>query len=183
MKTDFVIPLAAAFIGAAASFAGVLYSQNASLQVEKLKWEQAYRDETRKNSGTVLSDVAREMSTAVQRVSYLMWQVEMTPESLKAEDFANYDKETKLQMPKLFAAQVLLATNNKPAHDKLYPLISAYWSLDAKISMAGRQFRTNRKAAIETLSGYIKDRNALEQRLIRDFAAAGSMLAPPDAGK
>jgi hypothetical protein len=181
MNSDVVVPVAASVIAALASIGGVLYSQNATLQVEQLKWEQGRRDDFRKSAGAALAELAKELSVAVQRTSFILWQVEMTPDALRFEDFAAYDKETKIQMPKIVASQILLATASKQTHDRLLPLINSYWALDERISIAGRNFRTNRTAGLKALMDDVKTKNRLESQLIRDFAAAGESLTSFEA--
>jgi len=130
MKSEILIPITAALIAALASIGGVLYSQNASLELERYKFDQTRAEEVRKLRAAALTDFAKEFATAYQRSAYLVWQVEMMADSLRTEDFNTYDKDTKAHLPKLVAAQIALATHGKSLFDQVSPRLNEYYALD-----------------------------------------------------
>lgn len=181
MKSEIVIPIIAALIAALASIGGVLYSQNASLELERYKFDQTRAEEVRKLRAAALTDFAREFATAYQRSAYLVWQVEMTADSLRAEDFNAYDKETKAHLPKLVAAQIALATHGKSLFDQVSASLKEYYALDERISIAGKRFRQSKDAGLSALAEDVKGINEFEARMTRSLASAGDSLAVPGA--
>jgi hypothetical protein len=177
MKSDIVIPIAAAVITALASIAGLVYSQSASLSLERYKFEQMKAEEVRKLRAAALTDFAKEFATAYQRAAYVIWQVEMTSNELRAEDFNLYQKETKEHMPKLVAAQIALATHGKQLFDQVQGSLKEYYSLDERISIAGKQFRHSKEAGLRALAEDVKNINEFEARMTRSLADAGDSLA------
>ena len=153
MNAQVFIPVVAALIAALASIGGVLYSQNNVLRVESVKWEKSRADETRRAQASALSDYAREISTAVQRITYIMWQVEMTSNALTSKEFSTYEQETKQQFPRLFASQVMLATTNVCAYNLVEPVARKFYKLDERIVVAGRRFTTARQSGARDVRG------------------------------
>ena len=184
MKSEIMIPVFSTVITALASIGGILYSQSATLELERYKFEQTKIEETRKSRAAALADFAREFATAYQRAAYLIWQVEMMADLLQVKDFATYDRDAKAHQPKLVAAQIMLATYGKSLFDEVAPLLGEYYALDERISVAGRQFRVNRNAGLRALANDVQTIKSFENRVTVALGHVGeSLIAEPLASR
>lgn len=177
MKSEVVVPIVATVVSAIVSIAGILYTQNASLELERRKWDQSQREDARKSEMQALVDFSRELATAYQRSEYIVWRAEVMPETLKSSDFDEYQKEVRAQFPRLISSQMLLATQNRLAHDELAGIADDYRAMDERIVMAGKKISKNHFETMRILRLESNRIQRFEADLVRSLEKARAHIA------
>ncbi|TXG84171.1 MAG: hypothetical protein E6R14_05355, partial [Thermomicrobiales bacterium] len=112
MKAELNAPIIVAALAAAASIFGVLYSQHATLKLERQKWELNVETERLKLEREAVADFAKTMASAFYLSENMIWRIEMMAPTLTQRDFLNYAAASEAIKPKLATAEVMLAATS-----------------------------------------------------------------------
>lgn len=156
MKTEHIAPVLVAIIAAMASVGGILYNQFGALRLEREKWHQSLTNERTKLEREAVAQFAKDFAASFYLAEKMMWRTEMTFNSLKENDFAEYAKQSDLLKPKLSMSEVVLATVDSKRHTRVSPLLAELRRIDEQLIMAGPRIKAERQKVFELLNAEVK---------------------------
>ena len=170
------VTLIAAMIAAITSVANIFFSNWTAISLERTKLEYSREEEAKKSLRLAVAEFARELSTATQRITWLVWVAEHDPDSLLEKDFDSYDADIKAILPRLFTSQVIVAAYDKNTHDRLMELSQRVYHIDSDIGKARVAFRRSPPEGIKALQKSARDTWNFVNSLPEDLAKVASTL-------
>jgi hypothetical protein len=164
------ITLVAALIAAITSVGNVYFNYLSATSLEREKWQKAREDDAKKNLRLALADFSRELSTGVQRATWLLWIAENNPSAFSEKDLSTYDEEMRAILPRFLTARVVVAAHDMATYERLSELSNRLYKLDADIAVAGRTFRTSRAQGLKELQRLSREVQQLRPSLPGDLA-------------
>ena len=164
------ITLIAALLAAVTSVGNVYFNYLSATSLERARWQKAREDESRKNLRVALAEFSRELATAIQRGTWLLWSAQNSPSTFSEKDLATYDDEMRSILPRLLTSRVMLAAHDTAAYERVADLSSRLYALDADIAVAGQQFRQSRAEGLQALQRLHDDAQQLHSSLAGELA-------------
>ena len=150
MKTEH-FPLVIAIIAAAASIAGIAFSQYGAVALDRQKWEQSQSDLKQKSLEEAVFNYARDLGGALQQVELLSWTAINDPESVTATAMNGYDKSSGEILNKIAGHRLILVAQNPTAAAATDKAANAFYVADECVSKAGVQLRADRASGLAAL--------------------------------
>jgi lipopolysaccharide export LptBFGC system permease protein LptF len=170
------VTLIAAMIAAITSVSNIFLSNWTATSLERTKLKYMRAEEAKKSLRLAVAEFARELSTATQRIRWLVWIVEQDPDSLSEKDFDSYDADIRAMLPRLFTSQVVVAAHDKNTHDRLMSLARWVYRIDSDIGKSRVAFRRSRPEGIKALQKFARDTRNFVDLLPEELAKVVSTL-------
>jgi hypothetical protein len=150
MKGD-RLALVVAIVAAAASLAGVAYTQYGNMRLDRQKWEQSQVELKQKALSDAVINYAHDLGAAIQRVELIAWTARNDPNSLNSQSFLEYDRSSISALSSIAAHRIIVAAQNPAVADRTDKAAMAYYAVDECVSKAGVAFRTSRQEGLAKL--------------------------------
>jgi hypothetical protein len=178
-STGVTLALIASFTSLLATGVGLGLSTWKDFQIENKKWISTREDEADRNLRLAIADFARELSTAALRVSWIAWTAENEKDrSVISKELVAYNADMRLLLPKVVAAQTVLASQDKATYDRVANLPTQLRQVDTLVANAVE----NQLKSAGNDSGEVKRGHQIALDLIKElpdrFASAIAQQTP-----
>ena len=164
-------PLVIAIVAAAASIAGVAFTQYGAVTLDRQKWEQAQSDSKRKSLEEAVFDYARDLGGALQQVELLTWTAIHDPSAITPDAILTYDRRSADVLNKIAGHRLILVAQNQDAATATDKAANAFYVADECVSKAGVQLRADRTVGLVALGKCMKLGQNASAVLFNEFKA------------